>query len=118
MKFEKVADGSWVRPMDFSAEDGHYHVDHNEDKELDMAYVELSKPPLHTNNSHTDVPTFDDETCLISQFEQLHLRIDPFENRVSSDIGELSNQINQMFAQHSKLIALVHSVCPLAPPQV
>ena len=69
-----------------------------------MDDVELNIPPLHINNSHTDVPTPDDETCLISQFEQLHLRIDRFENRVSSDIGELSNQINQMFAQHSELI--------------
>ena len=82
-----------------------------------MAYVQLNIPPLHTNNSHTDVPTSYDEACLISQFEQLHLRIDQFENRVSSDIGELLNQINQMFAQHSELIVLVRSVCPPALPQ-
>ena len=41
-----------------------------------MTDVELNIPPLYTNNSHIDVPTFDDETCLISQFELLHLRID------------------------------------------
>ena len=82
-----------------------------------MAYVELNIPSLHTNNSHTYVPTFDDETCLISQFEQLHLRIDRFENKVSSDVGELSNQINQTFSQHSELIALVRFVYLPAPPQ-
>ena len=55
-----------------------------------MTDVKLNIPPLYTNNSHIDVPTFDDEMCLISQFELLHLRIDWFENIVSLYIGELS----------------------------
>ena len=61
-------------------------VDHGEDTELVMVDVELNISPLHTNNSYTDVLTSDNETSLISQFEQLHLRIDWFENRVSSYI--------------------------------
>ena len=64
MKFEKVADGSWVRPMDFGTEDGHHHVDHDEDTDRDMVDVELNIPSLHTNNSQTYVSIYGGETGL------------------------------------------------------
>ena len=63
-----------------------------------------------------DVPTAKHETGLASQIEQLYLRIDLFENRVSLDIAQLSNQINEMSTQHSEMIALVCFVCPPPPP--
>ena len=81
-----------------------------------MADVRLNTPPLHTYNEETYALTCGDETCLTSQFEQLHLRIDQFENRVSSDIAQVSNQMNQLSAQHSKLITLVRSIFPQPPP--
>ena len=109
MKFEKAFDGSWVHSIDDV-------VDDEEDIERDMADVRLNTPPLHTYNEETYALTSGDETCLASQFEQLHLRIDRFENRVSSNIAQLSNQMNRLSAQHLKLITLVHSNCPPPPP--
>ena len=106
----------WVCSVDFGAKDGHHHVDDDEDIECDMADVELNIPPLYTNNSQTYVPTSSNETCLASQFKQLHLRIDWFENKVSSDIAQLSNQIYQLSAHHSELISFVCSFCPPQPP--
>ena len=50
MKFEKAADGSWVHPVEFGAEDGHQHVDDDSDLEHDMIDIELTIPPLQTNN--------------------------------------------------------------------
>ena len=52
-----------------------------------MADVGLNTPPLHTYNEEINALTTSDETSLTSQFEQLHLRIDRFENRVSSYIA-------------------------------
>ena len=60
-----------------------------------------------TSNSQTNAPTSRHETFLASQIEQLHLRIDRFENRVSLNIAQLSNQINEMSTPHLELIALV-----------
>ena len=77
-----------------------------------MADVGLNTPPLHTYNEETYAITSGDETSLASQFEQLHLRINRFENILSSYITQLSNQMNQLSAQHSRLITLVHSMCP------
>ena len=56
-----------------------------------MVDVRLNTPPLHRYNEETNALTFGDETSLASQFEQLYLRIDRFENRVSLDIAQLSN---------------------------
>ena len=61
-----------------------------------MADVGLNKPPLHTYNEEIDAPTYGDEIGFPSQFKKLHLRIDQFENRVSSYIAQLSNQMNQL----------------------
>ena len=112
MKVEKVVDGSWVHPMEFGVEDGHQHVDDDSDLECDMVDVKLNIPSLQTNNSQTNVPTSKNGTGLASQIEQLHSRIDQFENKVSLDISQLSNLINEMSTRYSKLIALVRSVCP------
>ena len=109
MKFEKAADGSWVHPINDV-------VDDEEDTERDMVDFGLNTPPLHTYNEETYALTYGDETSLASQFEQLHLRIDRFENRVSSDIAQLSNQMNQFSAYHSELITLVRSICPPQSP--
>ena len=109
MKFEKVVDGSRVRSIDDAVND-------EKDTEHDMADVGLNTSPLHTYNEETDALTSSDETSLTSQFEQLHLRIDRFENRVSSNIAQLSNQMNQLSTQHSELITLVRSICPPPPP--
>ena len=76
MKFEKVADGSWVRLVDDV-------VDDEENTKCDIANVGLNTPSLHTYNEEIEAPTSGDETGLASQFEQLYLRIDWFENRVS-----------------------------------
>ena len=76
MKFEKAVDGSWVRLVDDV-------VDDEEDTKCDIADVGLNTPSLHTYNEETDAPTFGNETGLASQFEQLYLIIDWFENRVS-----------------------------------
>ena len=51
MKFEKVADGSWVHPVEFEAKDDHQHVDDDSDPERDMIDIEINIPPLQTNNS-------------------------------------------------------------------
>ena len=56
-----------------------------------MIDIGLNTPPLHTYNEEIDALTFADETSLASLFEQLHLWIDRFENRISSDIAQLSN---------------------------
>ena len=45
MKFEKAANGSWVHPVEFGAEDSHQHVDDDSDPERDMADIELNIPP-------------------------------------------------------------------------
>ena len=63
-----------------------------------MTDVGLNTPSLHTYNEEIDALTSGDETNLASQFEQLHLRIGRFENRVSSYIAQLSNQMNQLSA--------------------
>ena len=81
-----------------------------------MADVGLNTPTLHTYNEEINALTTSDETSLASQFEQLHLRFDRFENRVFSYIAQLSNQMNQLSTQHSELITLVRSICPLPPP--
>ena len=81
-----------------------------------MTDVELNIHPLHTNNSQTDVPTSSNETGLASQIEQPQLRLDQFENRVSLDIVQLSNQINQLSTKHLQLTALVRFVSPPPPP--
>ena len=51
MKFEKVVDGSWVRPIDDV-------VDDEEDTECDMTDVGLNTSLLHTYNEETDALTF------------------------------------------------------------
>ena len=51
MKFERVVDGSWVRLIDFGAEDGHQHVNDDKNRESDMGDVKLNIPSLHKNNS-------------------------------------------------------------------
>ena len=56
-----------------------------------MADVELNTPPLHTYKEETYALTYGDETSLASQFEQLHLRINRFENKDSSYMAQWSN---------------------------
>ena len=63
-----------------------------------MADVGLNTPSLHRYNEEMDALTSGDETTLASQFSQLHLRIDRFENRISSDVAQLSNQMDQLSA--------------------
>ena len=45
IKFEKAADGSWVRWVDLRVEDGHQHHD-DEDLKRDMTDVQLNITPI------------------------------------------------------------------------